>query len=66
MRNVTVTVSDDIYRRARVWAAERDTSISEVVRYLLETLQGIPRAGRAFPAPNPADFNTDTGATKQK
>lgn len=41
MRNLTVAVSDEGYRRARQWTAQRDTSISAVVRYLLETL---PRA----------------------
>ena len=49
MRNITVTVSDETYRLARVWAAERDTSISAVVQYLLQSLKGMPRAGRAFP-----------------
>jgi hypothetical protein len=49
MRNITVTVTDETYRLARVWAAERDTSISAVVEYLLRTMQGIELAGRAFP-----------------
>lgn len=49
-KNITVTVPEETYRQARVWAAERDTSISAVVAYLLETLPGIPRAARAFPA----------------
>jgi predicted CopG family antitoxin len=53
MRNITVTIPDDAYRRARVWAAQRDTSVSEVVRHLLETLPGISRAARAFPALDP-------------
>lgn len=52
MRNITVTVPDDVYRRARVWAAERDTSLSAVVKYLLETMPGIKRANLAFPARN--------------
>jgi hypothetical protein len=49
MKNITVTISDETYRNARVWAAQRDTSISAVVQYLLMTLQGIERAARAFP-----------------
>jgi hypothetical protein len=49
-KNITVTVPEETYRQARVWAAERDTSISAVVAYLLESLPGIPRAARAFPA----------------
>ncbi|MDA8021220.1 MAG: hypothetical protein MPN21_27605 [Thermoanaerobaculia bacterium] len=36
MRNVTVSLNDDIYRRARVEAAERDLSLSAFVRVLLE------------------------------
>jgi len=49
MRNITVTVSDETYRLARVWAAERDTSVSAVVQFLLQSLKGMPHAGRAFP-----------------
>ena len=49
-RNITVTVPEQTYRQARVWAAQRDTSISAVVAYLLETLPGITRTARAFPA----------------
>lgn len=48
MRNITVTVSDETYRMARVWAAQRDTSVSCVVAYLLQTLPGIKRAAAAF------------------
>lgn len=59
MRNITVTISDDAYTRARVWAANRDTSVSAVVRFLLETLPGIKRAGKAFPVHNPNLVNTN-------
>ena len=38
MKNITVSVSDEVYRRARVRAAERDTSVSALVRELLEGL----------------------------
>jgi hypothetical protein len=48
MKNITVSVPDETYRQARVWAAKRDTSLSAVVKYLLETLPGIPRAARLF------------------
>jgi hypothetical protein len=55
MRNITVTVSDETYRQARVWAAQRDTSVSGVVAYLLQTLPGISRAAAAFAVkPSPA------------
>jgi hypothetical protein len=49
MRNITVTVSDEAYRQARVWAAHHDTSVSAVVQHLLTTLPGIARAANAFP-----------------
>ena len=35
MRNITVSVDDDTYRRARVKAAERDTSVSALVKQFL-------------------------------
>ena len=40
MKNITVTVSDDTYRRARVKAAERDTSVSAMVRAFLQDVAG--------------------------
>jgi hypothetical protein len=38
MRNITVTVDDETYRRARVAAAELDTSVSALVKAYLEQL----------------------------
>jgi post-segregation antitoxin (ccd killing protein) len=38
MRNITVTVDDDTYKRARVAAAERDTSVSALVKAYLAQL----------------------------
>jgi len=35
MKNITVSVDDDTYRRARIRAAERETSISALVRRFL-------------------------------
>lgn len=35
MKNITVAVDDEVYRRARVKAAERDTSVSALVRQFL-------------------------------
>ena len=35
MKNITVAVDDEIHRRARIRAAERDTSVSAVVREFL-------------------------------
>jgi predicted CopG family antitoxin len=40
MKNITVTVGDEVYRRARVIAAEQDTSISALVKRFLESLGG--------------------------
>ena len=52
MKNIHVSISDLAYFRARVWAAERETSISPIVAYLLETLPNIKRATRRFPVPD--------------
>ncbi len=35
MRNITVSLDDETYRRARLKAAERDTSVSALVRQFL-------------------------------
>jgi predicted CopG family antitoxin len=41
MKNITVTVDDETYRRARIKAAERNTSVSALVkRYLTELAAG--------------------------
>jgi plasmid stability protein len=40
MKNITVSVDDETYRRARIKAAERDTSVSAMVReYLREVVE---------------------------
>jgi hypothetical protein len=38
VKNITVTVDDEVYRRARMKAAERDTSVSALVRQFLVDL----------------------------
>ena len=38
MRNITVAIDDETYKRARVAAAERDTSVSALVKAYLEQL----------------------------
>ena len=38
MCNITVSVDDEIYKRAQVAAAERDTSVSALVKAYLEQL----------------------------
>jgi hypothetical protein len=38
MRNITVSVDDETYKRARAAAAERNTSVSALVKNYLEQL----------------------------
>ena len=38
MRNITVSVDDETYKRARIAAAELDTSLSALVKAYLEKL----------------------------
>ena len=47
MRNITVTVDDETYRRARVRAAEGDTSVSALVKgFLLDLVGETSKADR--------------------
>jgi hypothetical protein len=38
VKNVTISLPNDVYRRARIWAAARDMSLSALVRELLMKL----------------------------
>jgi cell division protein FtsB len=40
VKNITVSVDDETYRRARVKAAELDTSVSALVKHYLNELAG--------------------------
>jgi len=40
MKNITVAVPDDVYRNARIRAAERGTSVSALVAEYLRSLSG--------------------------
>ena len=51
MKNITVAIPNDIYHRARVWAAERDTSLSQVVAYVLENMMNQTIITNRFPKP---------------
>jgi plasmid stability protein len=42
MRNITVSVADDVYREARIRAAERGTSVSALVAEYLRGLSDRP------------------------
>ncbi len=47
MKNITVSLDDDTYRKARIRAAELDTSVSAIVRkYLTEFAEGESRFDR--------------------
>jgi plasmid stability protein len=43
VRNITVSVDDETYRRARIRAAENDTSVSAMVRAFLDGIASEPR-----------------------
>jgi Family of unknown function (DUF6364) len=38
MKNITVSLDDDVYRRARMIAAQKDTSVSALVKRFLTEL----------------------------
>ena len=40
VKNITVSVPDDVYRSARIRAAERGTSVSAIVTEYLRSLSG--------------------------
>ena len=47
MKNITVSVDHETYRRARVIVAERDTSVSALVKqFLVELAKGESEAER--------------------
>lgn len=45
MKNITVSVPDDVYREARIQAARRDSSVSSLVT---EFLRSLSRREREF------------------
>ena len=48
-KTVTLTLDEDLCRRVRFWAAQRGTSLSAIVRTILETVPDMQRAQRHFP-----------------
>jgi len=62
MKNVTITLDEEVARWARVWAAENDTSVSRFVGDLLQTRMeselGYERAQKAFLARSPQKLKT--------
>jgi hypothetical protein len=51
MKNITVTITDDVYTATRVWAAQRGTSVSRIVQHMLSILPDLGAAEDEFPAP---------------
>jgi len=48
MKNITVSVEDEVYRRARIKAAEQDTSVSALVKnYLVRLINGTDASGQS-------------------
>lgn len=69
MKNITVSVDDDTYRRARVKAAERDTSVSALVRRFLEGLGAEDSSAQRELREKPRDFrdgDTPSGETSRQ
>ena len=51
MKNITVSVDEATYRRARIRAAELDTSVSALVRHYLRSMAGDGAERLASAAP---------------
>ena len=65
MRNIPVATSDDSSRKARIWAAKNDTSVSAVVQDLLQNLPALARAARTATAvPDPYRKNDPTPSSR--
>jgi hypothetical protein len=56
MKNITLTVSDEVYVLARVWAARRCTSVSALVRQFLESLDDFYYPVPHFPDGDPQSY----------
>ena len=48
MKNLTVSIHDETYLEARIWALRRGTSVSALVEKFLETLNESVNPGLAF------------------
>jgi len=59
MKNITVTIPDEIYLTARISAARRSTSVSALVRQFLESLDDDPDLDLGFPDNEWAANETD-------
>lgn len=52
-KNITISVTPETYRQARMWAAARNTNVSRVLQSFLDDLPGL--ISRRFPLPDSAD-----------
>jgi hypothetical protein len=59
MKNVTVSITEESYRKARIFAAERDTSLSAMVEFLLENLPTVSCAVRKLIAARSVSTHRD-------
>lgn len=48
MANLTITVGDDVLRRARIRALDRGTSVNQLLREYLEAVAGTQRQSDAM------------------
>jgi plasmid stability protein len=65
MKNVTITLDEEVARWARVWAARHDTSVSRFLRELLQERmlqeEGYEAAMRHYLAVTPRALKTSGG-----
>lgn len=52
-RNVTLSISEEGYRKARIWAARQGFSMSAGLAFLIENLEDMSRIARQLHSENP-------------
>ena len=62
MKKLSLTVTEETYRSACIWAKQCNTSISALVRNYLEILQGLPCPGAIASEQDP-DTRSLTGVS---
>jgi len=64
MKNVTIKLENDVAHWARVWAAEHDTSVSQVLGNLLKRMKkektGYAQAMQQFLSVEPQELKCDS------
>ncbi len=56
-KNVTVAIPSTVHRKARIWAARHNTSLSAVVAHLLGDLDALVKVRQQHDANNPAQHD---------